>query len=78
MIIHLIAFAVAFARGGVGRFTEGAVVSRGVFGGISHDRCADEVVVVEDLADRRHAAVHHIRGSHHIGAGFHMAQRGFG
>ena len=72
--VHLIALAVPEGGRGAGSLPEGAVEGGGVLDRIGHDRDRRVAGGIQGLADGPHAAVHHIRGRHHIGASLHMGE----
>ena len=72
--VHLVPAPVAEGRGRLGRFAEGPVKGRRVFGGVAHDGNPGMPGFVQSAADFRHPAVHHIRRGDHVGPGFHVAQ----
>lgn len=76
--VHLVAASVTELGGGFGGIAEGAVIGGGVFGGVGEDGGMVEAGLIEGLADGADAAVHHIAGGDDIGAGFGVADGGFG
>ena len=74
--IHLVAAPVAERRRAVGRLAERAVERGRVLRGVREDRRLLEAVVVERLADRGDAAVHHVARRDDVGARLGVAQRG--
>ena len=73
--VHLIALAVAVARGGLRRVAEGPVEGGGELGAVAHDRHLRIARAVQLFADGRHHPVHHRRGRHHICPRAHRRQR---
>ena len=73
--IHLVAAPIAELRRRIGGFAERTVEPRAVLGRVGHDGRALEAALVERLADRRDAAVHHVRRRHEVGAGHRVRQR---
>ena len=67
--IHLVRAAVAELRRRRGRVAERTVERRTVLGRVRHDRDVLEPALVERLADRADAAVHHVRRRDDVGAG---------
>jgi len=67
--LHLVTLAVAELGRGPRRLAERAVERRGHLRRIAHDRHAREAGRVERLADRGHAAVHHVGRGDQIRAG---------
>src|SRR6266508_235062 len=70
--IHLVRAPVAELRCRVRRIAEGAVKARRVLRRVRHDRRVRKAGVVERLADRTDAAVHHVGGGDHVCARFGM------
>ena len=72
--IHLIGFFVT-TQNVVGRangFTKRTVVAGGVFGGVGHDLCINEVALFQGFADKGNTAIHHIRGGDDVSTGLRM------
>ncbi len=74
--VHLVGTAVAELRDRIRGVAKGSVIRRSVLGGIGKDRDMLETLAVEALADRPHAAVHHVRRRYHVGAGAGLRERG--
>jgi hypothetical protein len=73
--VHLVTATIAELRRGIGGVAKRSVEGRAVLRGIRHDAHPLEPALVERLPDRAHAAVHHVRGSHEVGAGGGVRQR---
>ena len=74
--IHLVAATVAERRSRSGRFAERAVERGRVLRRVREDRRRLERVVVERLADREHAAVHHVARRDDVCTRLRVADRG--
>ncbi len=76
--IHLVAAPVAERRRRVGRLAERAVEGGGELRRVGHDRRLGEALVVERVADRADAAVHHVARRDDVGAGAGLRDGGRG
>ena len=74
--IHLVGLLAALAQVGrrADRIAERAIVVGGVLGRVGHDLGVDETVGLQRLTDGADAAIHHVGGGHHIGAGPGLAE----
>ena len=75
--VHLVGAFVRLAqvRRRAHRVAERAVIGGGVLGGVGHDAGVRKAVAFQGLADLADAAVHHVRGRHHVGAGLGVGHR---
>ena len=74
--VHLVAAAIALSGRGAGGLPERTVERGGILDGVGHDRGGRVAGLIEPFADRGDPAVHHVRGSDHVGPGLRVGDRG--
>ena len=75
--VHLVAEFVAATETGSGSHgvAKRVVERRRIFGGIGEDAHVRVALLLQRIADRADAAVHHVRGRDHVGAGRRVGKR---
>ena len=73
--VHLIRTAIAELRRAFRGVTKRSVENRGKFGGVAHDAGLIETVRIQCFANGADAAVHHVAGRNHVGAGARVGKR---